>query len=157
MPHEPAMQFRTASPADVALVRDVVRAAYSKWIPVIGREPSPMKADYDEALQKHQFTLLYLDTQIAGLIETVQENDHLWIENVCVLPAQQGKGLGKVLLHHAEEMARQAGHNETRLLTNAAFEANIALYERLGYVITEREPYMEGTTVYMRKRLALHL
>ncbi len=157
MSHEPAAQFRAATPADVALVRDIVCAAYSKWIPVIGREPSPMKADYDEALQKHQFTLLYLGIEIAGLIETVQENDHLWIENVCVLPAQQGKGLGKVLLHHAEEMARQAGHNETRLLTNAAFEANIALYERLGYVITEREPYMEGTTVYMRKRLALHL
>lgn len=143
--------------ADVTLIRDIVRAAYSKWIPVIGREPSPMKADYDEALQKHRFTLLYLDAEIAGLIETVQENDHLWIENVCVLPAHQGKGLGKILLHHAERMARRASHGETRLLTNAAFEANIALYERLGYVITEREPYMEGTTVYMCKRLTLDL
>lgn len=143
--------------ADVTLVRDIVRAAYSKWIPVIGREPSPMKADYDEALQKHQFTLLYMDAEIAGLIETTQENDHLWIENVCVLPAQQGRGLGKILLHRAEQMALQAGHSETRLLTNAAFEANIALYQRLGYVITEWEVYLEGTTVYMRKRLTLDL
>lgn len=157
MQHESNARFRAATIADVALVRDIVHAAYSKWIPVIGREPSPMKADYDEALQKHQFTLLYLGTEIAGLIETILENDHLWIENVCVLPAQQGKGLGKILLHHAEQMARQAGHNETRLLTNAAFKANIALYQRLGYVITEQEPYMGGTTVYMCKRLALDL
>ena len=42
MPHEPALQFRAATMDDVALVRDIVRAAYSKWIPVIGREPSPI-------------------------------------------------------------------------------------------------------------------
>lgn len=157
MPHELAAQFRTATIADVELVRDIVHAAYSKWIPVIGREPSPMKADYGETLQKHQFTLLYLDAEVAGLIETSLEQDHLWIENVCVLPAQQGKGVGKTLLHHAEQMAQRAGRYETRLLTNAAFEANIALYERLGYVITEREPYMGGVTVYMCKRLTLAL
>jgi len=138
---------------DVALVRDIVRAAYSKWIPLIGREPSPMKADYDEALRKHQFTLLHEGSKVAGLVETALEDDHLWIENVCVLPAHQGKGFGKTLLRRAEEMAVEAGRKEIQLLTNAAFEANIALYERLGYIITEREAYMAGTTVYMKKRL----
>lgn len=153
MPHEPALQFRAATMDDVALVRDIVHAAYSKWIPVIGREPSPMKADYDEVLRKHQFTLLHEGPKVAGLIETTLEDDHLWIENVCVLPAHQGKGFGKTLLRYAEEMAVEAGRKEIQLLTNAAFEANIALYERLGYIITGREAYMEGTTVYMKKRL----
>lgn len=153
MPHEPAQQFRTATMQDVGTVRDIVRAAYSKWVPIIGREPRPMVADYGEALQKHQFTLLQEGPEVAGLIETVLGDGHLWIENVCVLPIHQGKGLGKTLLRRAEQMARQAGLKEIRLLTNAAFEANVALYERLGYVVSKREAFMAGTTVYMNKRL----
>ena len=153
MPHEPAAQFRTATIADVTLVRDIVHAAYSKWISVIGREPSPMKADYGETLQKHQFTLLYLDAEVAGLIETSLEQDHLWIENVCVAPEAQGKGIGRLLLERAEGKAREAGRQELRLLTNGAFEANVSLYKKQGYTIDREEPFMNGTTVYMSKRI----
>lgn len=155
MQHEPVPQFRTATTADAGLIGDIMHAAYAKWIPVIGREPSPMKADYEEALRKHQFTLLYLGADIAGLIETRLEVDHLWIENVCVLPAHQGRGLGKLLLCHAEHMAQQAGRAEVHLDTNIAFEANVALYERLGYVISQQEP--QSDVIYMRKPLALAL
>ncbi|RVC49448.1 GNAT family N-acetyltransferase, partial [Mesorhizobium sp. M00.F.Ca.ET.038.03.1.1] len=36
------IRFRTAEAADAAAIRDIVRAAYAKWVPVIGREPLPM-------------------------------------------------------------------------------------------------------------------
>ena len=151
---DPSMHLRPATIADAAMIRDLVRSAYAKWVPVIGREPRPMQADYTRAVQEHQIDLVCVGTGIAGLIETVLREDHLWIENVAVRPDAQGKGIGRHLLAHAEDKAIAAGRHELRLLTNAAFAANIALYETAGYVIVKREPFMGGTTVYMSKMLA---
>lgn len=46
-----ALQLRRATAADAANVRALARAAYAKWVPLIGREPIPMTADYDRAPQ----------------------------------------------------------------------------------------------------------
>jgi hypothetical protein len=40
------LPLRQAVPADVAIVRDLARLAYTKWVPVFGREPLPMTANY---------------------------------------------------------------------------------------------------------------
>ncbi|MBN9216433.1 MAG: GNAT family N-acetyltransferase [Mesorhizobium sp.] len=150
-----SIRFRPAEPADASAIRDIVRAAYAKWVPVIGREPLPMRADYEKAVAEHPFDLAIEDGRIVGMIETMLADDHLWIENVCVAPEAQGRGIGRLLLERAEGKAREAGRRELRLLTNGAFEANVLLYKRHGYVIDREEPFMEGMTVYMSKRLAI--
>lgn len=149
------LAIRRAAPHEASAIRNLVRAAYAKWVPVIGREPLPMQANYDRALREHWIDLLCLDGRLLGLIETLLHPDHLWIENVAVDPAEQGSGLGRRLLAHAEVTAAAAGRAELRLLTNAAFAANVALYERVGYRIDRQEPFQGGTTVYMSKRVAL--
>ena len=149
-----SIEFRLATPADAAAIRDIVRAAYAKWVPVIGREPLPMRADYDKAVAEHPFDLAIAQDRIVGMLETMLAGDHLWIENVCVAPEAQGGGLGRLLLGRAEAKAREAGRHELRLLTNGAFEANVSLYRRQGYTIDREEPFMNGTTVYMSKRIA---
>ncbi|MBZ9684383.1 MULTISPECIES: GNAT family N-acetyltransferase [unclassified Mesorhizobium] len=151
---ESAIRFRPAEPADAAAIQDIVRAAYAKWVPVIGREPLPMRADYEKAIAEHPFDLAVEDGRIVGMIETTLADDHLWIENVCVAPEAQGRGIGRLLLERAEIKAREAGRNELRLLTNGAFEANVSLYKRHGYTVDREEPFMNGVTVYMSKRLA---
>ena len=148
------LEFTSARPQDAGPIRDLVRAAYQRWVPVIGREPRPMVADYEKAVRDHEIDLAHLDGRLVGLIETIACSDHLWIENVAVHPDAQGNGLGKALLARAEAKATDARLPETRLLTNAAFEVNIALYEKTGYVITRSEPFMGGTTIHMTKRLA---
>ncbi|TPK21896.1 GNAT family N-acetyltransferase [Mesorhizobium sp. B2-5-9] len=150
---ESAIRFRPAEPADAAAIRDIVRAAYAKWVPVIGREPLPMRADYEKAVAEHPFDLAVEDGRIVGMIETTLADDHLWIENVCVAPEAQGRGIGRLLLERAEIKAREAGRNELRLLTNGAFEANVSLYKRHGYTVDREGPFMNGVTVYMSKRL----
>ncbi|TPK83021.1 GNAT family N-acetyltransferase [Mesorhizobium sp. B2-4-17] len=149
-----SIRFRPAEPADAATIRDIVRAAYAKWVPVIGREPLPMRADYVEAVGEHPFDLAVEEDRIIGMIETMLADDHLWIENVCVWPQAQGRGIGGLLLQRAEQKALEADRPELRLLTNGAFEANVSLYKRHGYAIDREEPFMNGTTVYMSKRLA---
>ena len=52
-----ATELRQGVPADAAAIRELTREAYAKWLPVIGREPKPMTADYEEAVRKHRFDL----------------------------------------------------------------------------------------------------
>jgi len=89
-----SLRFRPATRDDVAAIRDLVRAAYAKWVPLIGREPMPMQTDYAVAIAEHDFDLLCDVDTIVGLIETEHKPDHLWIENVAVHPDRQGRRLG---------------------------------------------------------------
>lgn len=145
--------IHTATSADAALIRDLVRAAYGRWVAVVGREPLPMQADYEKAVVEHRIDLLIVGGLVVGLIETMLRGDYLWIENLAVSPIEQGKGHGRRLLAHAEHLCLEAGKTEIRLLTNAAFGDNVAIYRHAGYAVTATEPFMGGTTVYMAKAL----
>ncbi len=145
---------RRATIADAVTVRELTRAAYAKWVPVLGREPRPMIADYDAALREHLVDLLQVDGEAAALIEMAPKADHLLIVNVAVAPTYQGKGHGRALMAHAEEVARSLNLSEMRLYTNALFAENLRLYSRLGYRVDREEEHPQfGGTVYMSKRL----
>jgi GNAT superfamily N-acetyltransferase len=148
------MEIRRAGQADAAEIRELVRSAYAKWIAVIGREPVPMAADYEQAVRENMIDLLFVGGQLAALIETVNAADHLLIENVAVTPAFQGRGYGRFLLEHAERLAASLGLPELRLYTNKQFATNVEIYRRLGYAICREEPFRGGFVVHMRKRLA---
>jgi GNAT superfamily N-acetyltransferase len=147
------LELRRAGAADAAAVRELTREAYAKWVPLIGREPKPMTADYAEAVQRHFIDMLYLDGELAGLIEIIPESDHLLIENLAVAPAFQGRGLGQHLLAHAEALTASLGHGEIQLYTNKLFAANVAFYLKRGYRIDREEAFPGGTIVRMSKRL----
>lgn len=110
----PEVTMRTARADDAVAIRALVRAAYARWVPVIGREPRPMTADYDAAIRDHRFDLLEEAGQLVALIETEARADHYWVENLAVLPSAQGRGLGRRLLAHAETLAGAAGLTEIR-------------------------------------------
>src|ERR1700728_3456374 len=131
----PSIEIRPAVLEDAAGIRALTRAAYAKWAALIGREPLPMQADYERAVAEHTIDLLVVDGALAGLLETILRLDHLWIENVAVAPEQQGRGLGRLLLNHAEKRALEAERLDIRLLTNQAFTANVELYAKRGYAI----------------------
>ena len=143
--------LRRAVAADAVAVRALVRDAYAKWVPVIGREPKPMTANYDTAVRLNRVDLAHVEGELAGVIETIDRSDHLLIENVAVAPQRHGQGFGRALMAHAETVARAAGYRELRLYTNQRFEANVQLYLRLGYSIDREEEGPLGVTVYMSK------
>lgn len=143
--------LRRAVAADAAAVRALVRDAYAKWVPVIGREPKPMTANYDTAVRLNRVDLAHVEGKLAGLIETIDRSDHLLIENVAVAPQWHGQGFGRALMAHAETVARAAGYREVRLYTNKLFAENVRLYLALGYRIDREEQSALGITTYMSK------
>jgi len=150
----PDFAIRRAMPADAAAVRALTRNAYAKWVPVVGREPRPMTADYAHAVAEHLVDLVEEDGSLVALIEMIPAADHLLIENIAVAPDRHGKGIGSRLLAHAEAVARSLGLGEMRLYTNGLMATNIALYGRRGYREDRREEAGPlGIAVYMSKRL----
>ena len=146
--------LRRAGPADAAAVRALSRAAYSKWVHLIGREPRPMVADYDHAVRTHHIDLLEHDGTLIALIEMIPAADHLLVENLAVAPTSQRLGLGHTLMRHAETVAISLGLHELRLYTNGAFTENITFYERRGFTVTLREAFPAGgEIVHMGKVL----
>ena len=148
-------EFRRAGPQDAAAVRALTRRAYAKWVPVIGREPRPMTADYDQAVRDHRVDMLFDGAEMVGCIEMRADADHLMIINVAVAPERQRQALGRTLLAHAEAVARKHRLEEIRLYTNGAMAGNVAMYGRRGYAVEREELHPTlGTVVHMRKRLA---
>ena len=141
---------RTARPEDRAAIEEIVQAAYEPWVRTIGVRPSPLDADYGVLISRG---LVFVSGvgELTGVIVLVPEPDVLVIENVAVRPDRQGEGIGRALLEFAESQARGSGRTAVRLYTHSAMASNVALYERLGYVVTHRQPLDVGHLVHMRK------
>jgi len=144
------IQLRLATPADAAAIRDLTREAYAKWVPIIGREPMPMTADYTAAVLKHRFDLLYADDAFAALIETRIDPDCVMIETLAVRPAFQRQGFGERLLKIADDIAAPRGLS-VRLYTNQLMAANISFYQARGFVIESTQTNDLGTRVNLIK------
>ncbi|MFF5211428.1 GNAT family N-acetyltransferase [Streptosporangium sp. NPDC000396] len=142
-----------ARPEDLPVIEGIVAEAYQPWAELIGIRPKPMDDDYAAHVAAGYVHLLEEEGETAGLIVLIPEDGVLLVDNVAVAPGRHGRGLGKRLLAFAEAQAREAGLGALRLITNALMKPNIALYERLGYEITDRRRSGPRDVVFMRKRL----
>jgi len=143
--------IRRAGPGDIEELRAIADAAYRKYVLRIGRHPAPMTADYAQAVRDGQAWAAVEDGQIAGFAVLVARPGYLLLENVAVLPAAQGRGIGARLLALAEEHARSLGLGEIRLYTNEAMTENLAYYARHGYAETRRGEQDGFLRVFFRK------
>jgi len=143
--------IRIATLTDADAATALTRAAYAKWVPLIGREPLPMKADHAAHIRDHRADLLLVGDEVAALVEIIQRHDDLLIENVAVAPLFQKRGYGRRMVAHAERLAVEASVEAVRLYTNAKFEDNIRLYVSLGYYIEREEAISDGVLIHMVK------
>lgn len=146
--------IRLATINDASAVTALTRAAYSKWIPLIGREPLPMKADHAAHIRDHRADLLFVGEDLAALVETIERDDDVLIENVAVDPSYQKRGYGRKMVAYAEQLAREAGLTTVRLYTNQRFEENLRLYASLGFEVEREETLNGGVAVHMMKAVA---
>ncbi len=144
--------LRRATADDVPAVTALVAAAYERYVPVIGRLPNPMTADYGIRVRDHEVWVLD-DGDLVGVLELVERSDHLWVENVAVHPSRQREGHGRGLLDFAETEAARRGYAEVRLETNERMTSNLALYAARGYGETGRVHDRGTDRVQLRKQL----
>ena len=145
--------IRPARAADIPRIAAIVRAAYEKYIPRMGKKPGPMLDDYAARVAEGAAWVLEADGGVAGLLVLLPEADHILLDNVAVDPQFAGRGIGRALIEFAEAETRRRGFAEIRLYTHETMTENIAMYPRLGYEETHRAEQAGYQRVFMRKKL----
>ena len=151
---ESGYSLRLATENDDRAIAELTNRAYEKYVARMGRAPRPMLADYHQIVREDQVWVMCRADRVAAVLVLSAKPDHLYIFNVAVDPADQGRGLGKSLIAFAEEEARRQGLGALALHTNETMVENIALYQALGYEETSREPVQGTDVVTMRKSLS---
>ena len=146
--------IRRAKAADTAAVHDLVAAAYSVYIPRIGKPPGPMQDDYARRIANGEVWVLPDGARIVGVLVLQEQPDGFVLDNIAVAPDAQGKGHGRRLIAFAEAEARRRGWPEIRLYTHVLMTENIALYRGIGFHETGRISEKGFDRVYMAKPLA---
>jgi ribosomal protein S18 acetylase RimI-like enzyme len=155
-----SLRFRRASRSDDAFFRQV--ELQTTWESLRPADQERLgQATVREALSvTHELLLQRPGTEVViaedeagervGLLwfgvnrNLVTGEDEAWIYNISVLPEHQGKGYGKQIMSHAEELARRGGFSVIGLMVSSHNERAQRLYEAFAY---------EPTNLLMRKRL----
>lgn len=148
------IEICSANSTDTSVVRDLVRASYSKYVERIGKEPAPMLDDYASLIAADEVWVAVESGEVLGVLVMRPAEDHLFVDNIAVRPDAQGRGLGRELMNFAEEEAKRNGLEEIRLYTNEKMYENLAVYENLGFEETGRKLDSGYQRVFMRKMLS---
>lgn len=158
--------------ADVAV--DPIPPDFSGWetlLSLIRTAFAPMDGVIDPPSSVHRLTpealrakasvevgfLAWAGDTMIGCAFIAEQADHFYLGKLAVLPAWQGRGVGRRLLEAAEWHAVQAAKPLIELQTRVELTANHRAFEALGFVETGRtahQGYDRPTSVTMRKRLA---
>lgn len=147
--------IRLAIEKDVAAIRECAQQAYARYVPLIGRKPAPMVADFESQVEDGS---VYIagdsNGEFQGYIVFFPEQDHILLESVAVLTRAAGKGIGKTLIRFCEAEAGRRGFAAVRLYTNERMTENLLIYPRLGYVEMARRSEEGFKRVYFEKLLS---
>jgi GNAT superfamily N-acetyltransferase len=145
------IQIQLATQGDLECIAHCAREAYAKYVERMGCEPAPMHADFATLIDADQVYIARYENAFAGYIVFYSRCEHLHLENVAVLPKISGKGVGRVLVEYAEQVARDSKLNAVELYTNEAMTENIVMYENMGYEEKERKQQDGFARVFFRK------
>jgi ribosomal protein S18 acetylase RimI-like enzyme len=146
-----ACLIRRALANDAARIGAIARAAYTRYIARLGREPAPMVADFAAEIAADHVVVIETGGMLAGYMIAWPEIDAYFIDNIGIDPARQGEGLGRQLIDHAVGEARHLHLPAVQLHTNIAMTEN--MYVHLGFVETHRAIEKGFHRVYLRLRV----
>ena len=147
-------QIRLAELGDLFFIQNCARLAYEKYIERIGKEPAPMIADFASAIDQKQVQIVENAGETVGFVVSFARNDVLFIENIALLPAYQGKGIARGVFEILEIQATDDGRSALELYTNEKMTENLGLYARLGFVEIDRRNENGFDRVYFLKLLS---
>lgn len=146
--------IRLAVATDEPEIRQCAEQAYARYVPLIGRKPAPMTADFARQIADGVVYVATDDRAVfQGFIVFYAEHGHMLLENVAVLPSAAGQGVGKALIRFCEDAARQQGVCAVHLYTNEKMTENLSIYPKLGYVNVGQRTEDGFKRVYFEKTL----
>lgn len=133
----PAYSLRPATADDFAFLYDLHVAAMKDYVARTwgwedGAQKARFRATFDARLVAGQ--IVVVDGRDVGLLEVERRADQIFIANIAITPAVQGRGLGAAIIRDILAAAARDGL-PVRLQVLRVNPAR-RLYERLGFVAT---------------------
>jgi ribosomal protein S18 acetylase RimI-like enzyme len=135
-----SVQRRPARDSDQAIARqihhrafrDVVERQFGSW------DEAAQDDFFDREWDRQAHEILVVDGEPAGYAAVEHRDDHIFIHNIVLDPAAQGRGAGTALLIEILD----AGRATSRTVRLQVLHENraVGLYRRLGFSETERTP-----------------
>lgn len=151
----PAAEFRVANHADIITAARMIFESYAPYIPIMGKIPPTIFEDFGHHIENGNLWILEKGSIPVGMVVLTPGDGHMLLQSMCVIPSQQGCGLGRSIMRFSERLAKRMGYGCIRLYTNSLMERNQRIYRRQGYRETHRTTYDWGWRVHMEKRLGL--
>ena len=145
--------LRPAVMQDLNFLQKCAHDAYVKYVLKIGKEPAPMVADFAAHIDVRQAYVICVDKDEVGYSIHWKRSTALYIDNIALLPKQQGNGLGRQVFSMLEGIAAENGCVCMELYTNALMEGPPAFYPSIGFEIVDRRIEDGFDRVYFRKRI----
>ncbi len=133
---------------------DTWMATYAPFVP-----EADLRTYYDKAYTRDALATLMVSPDFRGLIANDEgqpvgyakvlhapKEQRCYLSSLYVLPGQQGKGIGSLLLHDAEQHALAFGRQEIWLGVMVQNVRTLQWYERIGFRFVEEEPFTMGAT-----------
>ncbi|WNC90652.1 GNAT family N-acetyltransferase [Paraburkholderia sp. FT54] len=159
----PALSLRPATLADAALIASIHstswQATYRSLLPdaFLDGEVTRERAAYWEARlsapggERRIVLIAELAGEPTGFVCVERQPDSAWgvlLDNLHTLPDYQGIGVGKLLMHAAEDWARGQGEAQLYLYVLEGNTPAIGFYERQGWQFVGAEPdHMGGVDI----------
>jgi len=131
--------FRQAGPEDAAAIMETINEAFQVEREFFSKDRIDL-TEVAESLQKGTFILAERGGEPAGCVYTELRGDERgYFGLLSVAPAQQGRGLGRLLVTEAEDLCREAGC-QVMFLYAVNLRAELPpYYEKLGYAVAGEE------------------
>lgn len=132
------IELRDASPADLPMLLSLIRllAEFEK-LPVTATEESLHQALFGEALAAHAL-LAFVNGEPAGYatyfftFASMSARRGLWLDDLFVVPSFRGKGIGRAIINHVANVAREHGCGRMEWIVLDWNENAIEFYRSLG-------------------------
>jgi predicted N-acetyltransferase YhbS len=150
------IDFRLARPDEIDTIRALERASAQRFVGLMDAlaadEPSPAPV-LAARIERGGLVVAAKGETIVGFVMFRPLEDRLYVEQLDVLPAFEGRRIGAALLDATAERARAAGLAGLSLSTFREVAWNAPYYRRLGFVAVVDDALTPG----MREIRAEHL
>lgn len=150
---------RLARHAELALLPDIEQQAgerlrgHPAWA-VFAACPTDVGA-FEQGLQRRQLWVAEdPHGEVAGYLLAGTLDDDFHIQQMDVLPAHGGKGIGRALLRHALQQAARSGYRRAVLTTLADVPWNADFYASEGFAVVPRDAWSGAMQAVMAEEAA---
>ncbi len=151
------VELRLATAGDLPELFTLVRACWVQEavandtlaIPALHEDIDTLRASLDTT----RTWVAHRGGRLVGSVRTEERGSDLFVGRLCVAPDLQGRGLGRMLLEHAEGTAA-SGIRTFTLMTGAGSADNIRFYRKAGYRPAKVPSGVPGVVDLVKRRRA---